>query len=150
LPTGWSIWKVSIEGGEPVQLASQNTYSAAYSPDGKWIACIYNPDPLKPAMIGLLPASGGAFSKTLPFPVVSVDPDSRISWAPDGRSINYLDAREGVPNIWSLPLHGGAPRQLTDFKTDMTYNFAWSSDGQKLVLSRGIDTFDVVMITNFR
>jgi len=146
----WTIWKVGIDGGEPVQLTHELTHFPAFSPDGKWIACIYRPDPQKPLLIGIFPASGGAISKTFPFPTPLTVEDWRIRWAPDGRSINYVDTSQGVSNLWSQPVDGGPPRKLTDFKTDLIFNFAWSPDGQKLVLSRGTEGFDVVMITNFR
>ena len=34
-----ALWKVSIEGGESVQLTKQQTNWSAISPDGKFIAC---------------------------------------------------------------------------------------------------------------
>jgi Tol biopolymer transport system component len=70
-----------------------------------------------------------------------------IRWTPDGRSIAYLDLREGVTNIWSLPVSGGQPRQLTRFTTDRIYAFAWSHDGKWLAMSRGATTADAVLIS---
>jgi Tol biopolymer transport system component len=73
-----------------------------------------------------------------------------IHWTPDGRGIAYIDTIGTVGNIWQQPLEGGAPRQLTDFKTDRIFRFAWSADGKRIVCSRGIETNDVVLISNFR
>ncbi len=56
----------------------------------------------------------------------------------------------GISNIWSQPLDGGAPKQLTDFKTDRIFAFDWSRDGKQLAVSRGTVTSDVVLIKDFR
>jgi hypothetical protein len=47
-------------------------------------------------------------------------------------------------------LDGGQPKQLTDFKTDRTFSFRWSSDGKRLTVSRGVANNDIVLIKNFR
>lgn len=33
----WTLWKISIEGGEPVKIAENYARQSAISPDGKWI-----------------------------------------------------------------------------------------------------------------
>jgi Tol biopolymer transport system component len=55
-----------------------------------------------------------------------------------------------VTNIWSYPLGGGRPRQLTDFRNDQIFNFRWSPDGKSLLTARGTVLADVVMIRDFR
>ena len=52
------------------------------------------------------------------------------------------------PNLWSQPLDGGPPKQVTDFKSDEIFSFAWSRDGKQLALARGVETGDVVLITD--
>jgi Tol biopolymer transport system component len=61
--------------------------------------------------------------------------------------ITYIDNRRGVSNIWSLPLAGGSPKQLTDFTDDRISWFGWSRDGQRLAVSRGVVTSDVMLIS---
>jgi hypothetical protein len=39
---------------------------------------------------------------------------------------------------------------LTNFKTELIYNFEWSADGKQLVLARGTTTSDIVLISNFK
>ena len=51
--------------------------------------------------------------------------------------------------IWLQPIHGGEPRQLTDFKTDLIFSFDFSRDGKWIVLSRGTEQRDAILI-NFR
>ena len=42
----------------------------------------------------------------------------RVRWAPDSRALLHAVTREGVSNIWRLPLDGSAPTQITNFKSD--------------------------------
>jgi hypothetical protein len=66
----------------------------------------------------------------------------------DSRALAYLDQRS--MNVWAQPIDGGRPRQLTDFKADLTFFFDFSRDGKQLALARGTQTSDVVMITDFK
>jgi Tol biopolymer transport system component len=116
------------------------------SPRDGSVACWYTEDLPKPRWkIGIFPPEGGKPVRTFEFaPNVSVD--SRLQWTPDGRSVGFVDSRGGSSNIWVQPVDGGPPRPLTNFPTGQIFSFAWSRDGQ-LVYSRGIQTSDVVMIT---
>jgi len=54
----------------------------------------------------------------------------------------------GISNIWSQPIDGSAPRQLTNFKSDLIFAFDLSRDGKQIVLSRGNISNDVVLIAD--
>jgi Tol biopolymer transport system component len=71
-------------------------------------------------------------------------------WAPNGKSITYIDNKEGVSNIWSAPLDGTAPKQITDFKTDTIFSFDWSPDGKQLACSRGVESTDVILLRDLK
>ena len=62
----------------------------------------------------------------------------------------YIDTINGISNIWSLPIDGSAPKQLTNFKTDQIFWFDFSHDGKQLALSRGTQTSDVILIRDFK
>ncbi|MGI8838077.1 MAG: DPP IV N-terminal domain-containing protein, partial [Pyrinomonadaceae bacterium] len=141
------LWKVSIDGGDTVQLTDKYTNSPEVSPDGKWIVCSYRKDVNSTWRYAIIPYEGGEPIKVFDL----LGKKGNFRWSPDGRSLYYLrDTSGGVTNVWSFPLDGGEPKQLTDFKTDKIYNFAWSGDGKQLVLSRGMTTSDVVLIKDFR
>jgi hypothetical protein len=55
----------------------------------------------------------------------------------------------GARNIWQQPMAGGAATALTHFAAGKILKFQWSREGQ-LALSRGNETFDAVLIRNFR
>ncbi|HMY76850.1 MAG TPA: hypothetical protein PLQ88_33835, partial [Blastocatellia bacterium] len=67
-------------------------------------------------------------------------------WSPDGRALTYIVKRQGISNLWSKPIDGGEPKQLTNFTSDQIYRFAWSRDGKFLACERGMTINDVVMI----
>ncbi len=68
----------------------------------------------------------------------------------DGRALIYIDTIKSVSNLWSYDLAGGSRKQLTDFKTDQIFSYAWSRDFKQLACLRGAEIRDVTLITNQR
>ena len=149
-PGGFSIWKVSIDGGEPVQITHKYSLSPAISPDGKLIACYYVDERTVTTKIALIPFEGGEPSKLFDLSHPVVVGTYPVRWTHNGGGLTYIVNRGGVSNIWIQPLDGSAPRQLTDFKSDRIFAFDWSRDGKWLVLSRGPEQRDVVLMTDFK
>ena len=106
----------------------------------------------RPLPTALIPFDGGQPIKVFDIPSLTVSafqlPLPR--WTSDGRAVAYIDTRGGISNIWAQPIDGGAPKQLTNFKTDLIFSFDWSRDGRWLALARGTITNDVVQISNFK
>jgi len=142
------IEKVSIDGGDPVQLTDYWTVLPAISPDGKLIAAGYLDEQQIPHL-AIIPSPGGQPTKILPLPS-SVVPGVGLSWTPDSSTLVYVQKHSGVSNIWSQHINGDPPKQLTNFKSDLIFSFALSADGSNLVLARGAQTRDVVLIRDFR
>ena len=138
-----ALWKVPIDGGNPVQITNKYyIYAPVISPDGKLIACNYWDGQLSsPRRVAVIPFDGGEPIKTFDIP------NNNVRWTPDGRALTYIDNRDGFSNIWLQPYAGGPPRQLTDFKSDRIFQYAWSRDGKQLILSRGVAMTDVVMLS---
>ena len=142
-----TVWKVSIEGGTPVQLTSTLSYAATVSPrDGK-IAYFFNDAAASMLRkVAIISPDGGAPLKTFALPPTANILKMRFS--PDGRALAFLDSRGGGANIWTIALDGnGEPKPLTDFKTERIFDFAWSADGKQLVVIRGTDIRDAVLIS---
>jgi Tol biopolymer transport system component len=141
------LWKVSAEGGAATRLTDKLSGRAAISPDGKLIACTYRGDPgATYYRLGILSFDDGRLVKALDLPPTTAVENLR--WTPDGRGVAYVDARAGVSNVWAQPAAGGAPRQLTDFKTDHIFFFDWSRDGKQIAVARGTRASDVVLIND--
>jgi eukaryotic-like serine/threonine-protein kinase len=144
----WTIWKVSIDGGQPIRLSDQNAEAPVVSPDGKLIAYYYMDEQANwQHRVAIMPFEGGAPIKTFDIPQTA---GWVFRWTANSRALTYIDTRSGVSNIWSLPLDGGKPTQLTDFKADQIFFFDWSRDGKQLAASRGLVTNDVVLISDFK
>ena len=150
------VWKVSVEGGEPLKLLEREVSSPSLSPDGRQLAVFYrDPGPKSPSRILIFPAEGGEPVRSLDPPPDANEPlfgapDQPLGWAPDGRALDFVLTRDGASNIWRLSLDGGKPRQLTHWKSDWILQFAWAPDGRQLAATRVTGTFDLVLIQNFR
>ena len=140
--------RVSIAGDAVTQLTDYVSFQPVISPDGNHIAFLkYNAaGDVSHLVVAIIAVAGG---QPLSEFEVTTRP-LRIRWAPDGQALTYLLTRGGISNIWSRPIAGGEPVQLTDFKSDQIYFFDSSRDGRQLVLARGSSTSDVVLITDLR
>ena len=145
--SGYSTWRVSPGGGAPSRVTQASISRPSVSPDGTRFVCNYRESVSARAQLAVYHI-GEASPRTL-FDIPATA-DSQVQWGPDGQSLHYIDTREGVSNIWSLSLNGGAATQVTRFKTDRIFAFAWSRDGTKLALSRGSVDSDAVLITSER
>jgi Tol biopolymer transport system component len=141
------VMKVPIDGGPETSVSGGFGQAPAVSPDGKMIAFQREEGSGAgaQALWLVVPSSGGA-----PLYTLKADPrsDFRLRFTPDSKSLAYILEEHGVANLWVLPLQGGPPKQLTDFKSDSIFDFAWSRDGKWLALSRGRVSRDVVLLTD--
>ena len=140
-----NLWRVPIAGGTPEQLTDYPSSCPVMSPDGKWIAAYYRPQTKAPWMLAIIPFSGGPPVKTFNIPA-NVLFQSLVRWTPDGSGLAYIANIDGVSNLWTLPIDGGQPQQITHFKSDRIFWFDWSLDGQQLGVIRGTTTSDAVLI----
>lgn len=147
---GMALWKVPVEGGEPTRLLVENALCSAVSPNGKTIAFVLRRGG-NSNRIALVSFDGGEIIKT--FAAVpetnTLSNNQNLQWTPDGRAIYYIALNNGVSNIWRQPIDGSPTAQVTQFATGRIFNFAYSPDGQQLVLSRGSFDSDVVLIKDF-
>jgi serine/threonine protein kinase len=149
--------KVSIDGGTPIELVAKgNLRNPQVSPDVKLLAYFFDDEQTKRPKIAVVKFDGGASVRTFDLPVTSgTSLYERLfyrgfHWSPDGRALVYINTLGGVSNLWSQPLDGGAAKQITDFKSDLILNFAYSRDGKALALARGNQSHDAVMISEVK
>jgi TolB protein len=146
-------WKISIDGGQATQVIDTFTSTPQYSPDGKLIAAYYREDQAgSPWRLMIVSSDGGPLLKKFETvsPVDEAALNVGISWSPDGRSILYVSSKDGTTNLWSQPVEGGAPKQLTKFAGDGIGMFAFSHDGRAIAFVRTSTRSDVVLIRDFR
>ena len=144
------IWRISTDGGSPVEvgpgIGEGISSPLIVSPDGKLLAYTfiqYRPNAWK---LAILPAEGGSLTTIFDVPGGT----NRVRWSPSGTSLQYLVTLNGATNIWDQPLAGGKPRQLTKFTSGRIFDFNWSSDHRRLLLTRGDVSSDVVLLSNLQ
>jgi Tol biopolymer transport system component/DNA-binding winged helix-turn-helix (wHTH) protein len=140
------LWKVSADGGEPIQLTETRAVRPAVSPDGKMIAYHYLDSSLDGSRwgIGIVSSAGGPRLKRFDFPPTVAW--RFVRWSPDSQSIAYVNTTGGFSDIWAQPLDASPPKQLTHFKAEKIIAFDWSSDARTFAFVRGVETSDVILI----
>jgi Tol biopolymer transport system component len=142
---GLAVWKIPIDGGEPVQLTSANENSFALSPDGKLLAYDYYDEQKKRSFIAVKSLAGGNPIKiydSFELPIFQIE-----QWTKEG----LLCIVRGTAEVMLAPLDGKPPRQFTNFQTgERIYSFVQSPDGKQVAFSRGLSTYEAILITNFK
>ena len=141
-----SVWKVSIDGGDSVKIIDHNAWMPIVSPDNQFIACRYDVEAGQQG-IAILPFQGGPPVKLLRIPIRE---RQRIQWSADSRSLTYVDTVNGVYNIWTYEIASDSRKQVTHFKSDQIFAYAWSPDYKELACDRGAELRDVMIISTER
>jgi Tol biopolymer transport system component len=146
------VFKVSVDGGTPVDIAHGNVSPPVVSPDGSLVAYVRTDGQGASAKSKFIvqKLEGGA-------PVQEIDASftlHNLGWTPDGRALTYVHNTTGnTQNVYMQPLAGGAAVQLTHFNSEpgAVQAYAWSPDGKKFAVTRArYNDADVVMFSGFR
>ncbi|HKP69232.1 MAG TPA: hypothetical protein VJV05_08110 [Pyrinomonadaceae bacterium] len=151
------ILKIPVEGGDAISIVAEGAFIyPQVSPGGDLVAYLVSDKITKRPKINVIRFDGGEQVKTFDLPV-SAMPNyfetlsyRGFHWSPDGQGLVYINTIGGVSNLWRQPLSGGPATQITEFKTDRIYTFAYSRDGKTLAFARGSDTPDAVLITDVK
>ncbi len=138
-----AVFKLSAAGGSPLQLSEQPAVEGPWvSPNGKHLLFVTARKDGARGYVTISTATGKVESEyPLPSTVWSA-----TGWMPDNRSIAMLDTRNGVPNLWSLPMLGGGPEKQITHSTAAENEFAqYSPDGKWIVIRRGPGTRNAVL-----
>ncbi len=146
------IFKVSIDGGKPVEIVRGNVNLPVVSPDGTLLAYGRTDGQganLKSKIV-VQKLEGGAT-------VNEIEARANyfaLKWTADGHALTYVQNTTGnTQNVYMQPLAGGAPIQLTHFDSEpaVVSDYAWSRDGKKFAVTRArYNDTDVVIFTGFK
>ena len=79
--------------------------------------------------------------------LTSATPVEAVRWAPDGRTLHFIESRKGVSNIRAYDFREGTVADVTHFTSGTIFDFAWSPDGKNLAAARGQSTSDIVLLS---
>jgi Tol biopolymer transport system component len=150
------IFKVSIDGGEPVELAKGQVFDPVVSPNGAFVAYgrIDGQGASAKSKFIVQKLEGGASIQEIESPTTYSWQRQQLGWTPDERGVTYIHHTTGsTTNVYAQPLVGGPPVQLTHFNSEpaLVYAYAWSRDGKKFAITRArYNDTDVVMFSGFR
>ncbi len=137
-------WKISVEGGESIEVAGYVAIRPAMSPDQRTIACVSREGSKHEILI--LPASGGQPLKRIEVPAGRLWV-YRTKWTTDGKALIYLTESDGTLNLMKQSLDGKPPEALAKFDQNDLFDFDFSADGQ-FAVTRGVWKWDVVLIND--
>ena len=144
-PVDLKLWKVGIEGGEPVKLTDEYALYPSVSPDGKLIAYYQISNGPRKYSITL-----GRVEDMKTVVRISLAPGSwisaRLHWDAAGTSVTYAVENEGKVKLYEQSLSGGSPRQIANFKAEDEFDFSWSPDHTKLAYMSSKWNHDIILI----
>lgn len=139
-----NVWQVPTDGGQSSQVVGESSYYPELSPDGRFLVYAV------PGTNRRKVVREGSVDVTHTFE----GPIGRMwvtHWTRSGDGLLYAAPGQGIWNVWKQPLDGGEPEQLTHFNEGRIYFFDESWDGKTLIVSRGVESRNVVLFeTNFR
>jgi tricorn protease len=113
---------------EAVERTIRMARELALSPDGGTLVFAWQGDLWRAA------STGGDAVRLTTHPA----DDGRPAFSPDGRTIAFHSSRAGRTQIFTVPIEGGAPRQVTSDSEGKSL-LGWTPDGAGLILLQGSD-----------
>ncbi len=141
------LWKIPINGGEPVQVSDLPFQGSGFLPDGKLMFGSYFDDQVSPprSRPALLSFETGQLVKVFDLPK-----KAGVAWGmTDEHTFIYQEQRDGVDNLWTVPVDGSTPKQLTKFTSQNIFGFKLSRDGKRIAIARGTASSDIILIKGF-
>ncbi len=140
------ISKVSLKGGDAVDITDLESSSPVISRDGRSVAYFIR-EKGQPLKLGIISIDGGKPLKTIELPE-NTNIETGIAWSKNGDGILFVIKNGTTSNIWTQPLERTKPSKLTDFKEFQIASFALNAEGNRLAIARGSRNRDVVLIKN--
>jgi Tol biopolymer transport system component len=121
-----SIWRVSVDGGEPVQVVAKESSYPRVSPDGNYLAAGFEEN--GKTSLAVFAINGGGSVKLFDVPKTFNFYDA-IRWTPDGKAITYRDWANG---LWRQSVEGDRLERVEGLPQEKFLTYAWSRNGDHL------------------
>jgi serine/threonine protein kinase len=144
---GTRLFKVSLAGGAPMQLADTLSYNPVWSPDGRVILYSEQQRAGQFEVKGITP--NRAPITIVPLQVVGFSTSTQYRFVPNKNALVVLEGVIGASqNFFKVDLATGQRRRLTDLDGSLVIrNFDVSPDGTHIVFDRWRQHSDIAMMT---
>ncbi|MFT3745746.1 MAG: winged helix-turn-helix domain-containing protein [Pyrinomonadaceae bacterium] len=144
VPTeGWMLMQITPDG-KLTRLNIPDIDVWSISPDEKQIASVHGGTTAKDCEIRVYDRNSFEVVKSVKLsPVCDVD---RMIWDRDGLGFTFVATSEGTSELYRVPISGGEPKKISNFRHDRVYTIDWSSDGKKLAIVRGRTYLDPIVL----
>ena len=140
------LMEMPLAGGSPKQVTDRLVNFGVFAPDLQQIAALM-PEGTGVnfrSVIGIIPAQGGLPVKTFP-PVRSIS--NLFHYSADGQALYYPVTERGVSNIVVQQIGSTTVTPQTNFKDLSIYGYDYDWKNKRLVLARGRNNTDIVLLT---
>lgn len=155
--TASTVWRKSLTDGRAEALTEAGKLAPdsflSLSPDGKFLAFhnsvekMNEEDDKQIYQVGVIPTDKRAAPKFFQIAASRLV----VRWTSDGTALDYIENNAAGGRIRRQALDGNkTPTIVVDLPKAFLHNFAWSADGANLVLSRGQQLNDAILLTNFQ
>jgi serine/threonine protein kinase len=138
-----TVMKIPSQGGERIDVTTENGNSSVISSDGQTVYFVSTADGKR--YVSSIPISGGSAKRLFETPK---NMSSGIAIRPNSSEFSYTITTDGVSNIVTRPINGGAQQQFTRFDEKFITSYAWTPDGKSVVVTRGDIRSDVIILTD--
>jgi hypothetical protein len=137
------LFRVPVDGRSPTRFVQEYSLDPAWSPDGRFV--VYS-GPDIGTMFSVKAVTAQAAVQ--PLPSLTLTRGTRhLSFLAGGRTLAFLRGEMNHKNLRLIDLATGAERQLTNVTPDFDIgDFDISADGRDVVLERGQERSDVVLL----
>jgi Tol biopolymer transport system component len=140
---GPGLFKVPVDGGPSVRIASGLAFNPVWSPDGEVI--VYTgPNVGQEAPLRAVHPDGTAVE----LPEIRLNRDGeRVRFVPDSRALVYMQGQRESQDFWLLDMATRKTRALTRLENSATMRtFDVTPDGRQIVFDRLRNNSDIVLI----
>jgi Tol biopolymer transport system component len=140
---GLGLFKIPLEGGSPVRLASGQALNPVWSPDGSLIVFVGTNVSTFAPLLAVRPDG-----TSVAMPHVSLRRlGEHVRFSPDGKSLIYMQGLLASQDFWLLDLASMKSHTLTRLQNRAAMRtFDVTSDGKQIVFDRLRENSQVVMI----